>query len=180
MESWITFLHGPYVTSYESETWFEKYPDYEDDIEENKKLLENLLENGLDPTDAFREYLSILPKCYRYFMCNDDETKEVLLTVLLDQGADTKDILDFINIDFDIEDNFEDIIHDYNIRGWLISYFIKKEKLTIQDVNIYFDCDWNSIEPEYWEDIDDPEQDTKLSCLKYLKYCSILDIVQSE
>ncbi len=176
METWKEFLRNEYVSSFNTENWFEKYPEYEDDIEENKKFLINLLDDDLDVTEAFYEYLEILPKCYKYFMCMDDDTKEALLNIFIENNADTTNVLDYINVDFKIIDSFENSIRDYNIRGWLLSYFLKNDIITIDDIDSYFECNWLLIEPEYWEDIDDPEDDIKVSCLKYLKYCSLLFI----
>ena len=176
METWKNFLHGEYLTSYETENWFEKYPEYEDDIEENTHFLEKLLEEGLDPTEALKEYLLIVPKCNKYFMCIDDESKEYILNILIENGADTTDILDYINVDFEITESFEESTRDFNIRGWVIAFLLKNEILTPDDLGTYFECDWLLIEPEYWEDIEEPEKDVKSSCLKYLKYCSILCI----
>lgn len=179
MESWKAFLHCEYLASYETENWFEKYPEYEDDIEDNKKFLEILLkDDGLDPTEALREYLLVLPKCHRYFMCIDDESKEYLLNILIEKGADTTDILDYINVDFELTESktFEETTDDYNVRGWVIAYMLRNELITPDELGTYFECDWLLIEPEYWEDIEEPKKDAKLSCLKYLKYCSILCI----
>ncbi len=176
MESWKDFLNGPYLSSFTNESWFELYQDYEDDVNENKKFLENLLEDGLDPTDALKEYLIVLPKCFKYFMCIDDYSKDCLLNILIERGADTTDVLDYANVEFEIGDSFESTICDYNIRGWIIAYFLKNNLLTADDLGTYFECDWILLEPEYWEDIENPEEDIKLSCLKYLKYCSLLCI----
>lgn len=177
MESWKAFLNGEYLASYETEDWFEKYPEYEDDLEENKKFLCTLLEeDGLDPTEALKEYLLVLPKCHKYFMCIDDESKDSLMNTLIEKGADTKDILDYINVDFEINGSFEETTSDYNVRGWVIAYLLRNELLSVDELGTYFECDWLLIEPEYWEDIEEPEKDAKLSCLKYLKYCSILCI----
>jgi hypothetical protein len=146
-----------------TEYYGEKYPKYEEQIDEGNtdaRIINGLLDAGLNPQEGLNGFIKALLDGSRY--ASEMSDIDDILVMFIEKGA-TPDVTPLFEILYPEGDYFEDEVVSYEIRGRLIDSLEEY----IQADKFY---DWSSIEATHWEEID--EEDYTKACYMYLKHCS--------
>ncbi len=165
--SWTAYF-AALTESLSTEDYGENYPKYEEQIDEGNtdaRIINGLLDAGLNPQEGLDGFIKALLDGSRY-ACEMDSIDDIL-QAFIEKGA-TPNVVPLFEILYPEGDYFEDEVASYEIRGRLI------DALNDLGVNVTNNVDWSSIEATYWEEIDEDfiAEDYTKACYMYLKHTS--------
>jgi hypothetical protein len=165
-DSFTTALHH----FLENQNYYRRFPKYAEKHEFGGgievKIVEELLKLGQNPQEGLDKFVSTVLKGCRY--AHDIKNYLPAIIRLFTEAGANPDVDSLFKLEHPDDDHFEDEVSRYKYRGWLIDVYDKHGF----DMRKYYE--WSSIEPIYWEDIDQTiiDKEYHKACFMALKYSS--------